>query len=107
MGHSQCGAVTATLEELQKPTGDLSPSLRSIVDRIRPSVEGLLTAGIHSRDALLDEAVRANVVASADKLRVGPPILENLIKNEGLHIVGAEYSLLTGLVEYFDGVPLD
>jgi carbonic anhydrase len=37
LGHSQCGAVLATLEELQRPRESQSRNLRSIVDRIRPS----------------------------------------------------------------------
>jgi carbonic anhydrase len=106
LGHSQCGAVLATLEELGRPGGAHSPNLRSIVDRIRPSVEALLAAGL-GRDpaALVEHAVRANVRASADHLRHGSQILERLIQEEGLLVVGAEYSLETGVVEFFDGAP--
>src|SRR5580698_5521158 len=42
LGHSRCGAILATLEELRRPTENQSRNLRSIVDRVRPSVEGLL-----------------------------------------------------------------
>ena len=55
--------------------------------------------------ALMDRAVRANVAASANQLRYGSKILESLIHNDGLVVVGAEYSLETGIVEFFDGVP--
>ena len=106
LGHSQCGAVLATLEELQQPTGDQSRNLRSIVDRVRPSVEALLATDIrHDPAALVREAVRANIRASADQLRHGSEILERAIENEGLLVVGAEYSLETGVVDFFDGVP--
>src|SRR6202165_6320671 len=37
LGHSRCGAVLATLEELTRPRENQSRNLRSIVDRIRPS----------------------------------------------------------------------
>jgi carbonic anhydrase len=105
LGHSQCGAVLATLEELQRPGESQSRSLRSIVDRIRPSVEGLLaTASGMDRDALVHEAVRANVRASANQLRHGSEVLERLIASDGLLVVGAEYSLESGLVDVFDGV---
>jgi carbonic anhydrase len=105
LGHSQCGAVQATLEELRRP-GDLqSRNLRSIVDRIRPSVEGLLAAGwAGDLEALAREAVRANVRVSANQLRHGSFILERLIQSEGLVVVGAEYSLESGIVDFFDGV---
>jgi carbonic anhydrase len=106
LGHSGCGAVLATLEELQRPSGDRSQNLTSIVDRIRPSVEALLAAGgERDRDGLVHQAVRANIRVSAKHLRQGSDVLEALIEREGLVVVGAEYSLETGLVDFFDGVP--
>ena len=103
LGHSRCGAILATLEELQQPTQNQSKNLRSIVDRVRPSVEELLKSDLkHDLDALIDNAVRANVGVSVDHLRHGSEILEQLIQNEGLVIVGAEYSLETGEVDFFD-----
>jgi carbonic anhydrase len=106
LGHSQCGAILATLEELQQPTGNQSRNLRSIVDRVRPSVESLLETDLrHDPEALVRQAVRANIRASADHLRHGSEVLEQLIQNDGLLVVGAEYSLETGVVEFFDGLP--
>jgi carbonic anhydrase len=106
LGHSQCGAVLATLEDLQRPTGDQSRNLRSIVDRIRPSVEALLATELaHDSDALVRQAVRANIHASAQHLRHGSEVLEQLIQSDSLLVVGAEYSLETGAVDFFDGVP--
>jgi carbonic anhydrase len=106
LGHSHCGAVLATLEELRRPTERQSPNLRSIVDRVRPSVAGLLATELrHDPDALLEAAVRANVRHSVDHLRHGTEILEQLIPSDGLLVVGAEYSLETGLVDFFDGMP--
>jgi carbonic anhydrase len=107
LGHTHCGAVRATLEELQRPTESQSRNIQSIVDRIRPSVEGYL--GTALRDdwgALMAQAVRANVRVSANQLRHGSEVLERLIEHEGLLVVGAEYSLETGCVEFFDGVRL-
>ncbi|MEO5863383.1 MAG: carbonic anhydrase [Burkholderiales bacterium] len=106
LGHSQCGAIIATLEELGRPSKDQSRNLRSIVNRIRPSVEALLATELaHHADALLPLAVRANIRASASHLRHGSEILEQLIEDDGLLVVGAEYSLETGVVDFFDGVP--
>jgi carbonic anhydrase len=105
LGHTQCGAVQATLEELQQPSENQSPNLRSIVDRIRPSVAELLTTELrYDQKALSQHAVRANIRASANQLRHGSAILEQLIQENGLLVVGAEYSLETGAVEFFDGV---
>jgi len=106
LGHSRCGAVRATLEELERPSGAGSPGLRFIVDRIRPVVQGLLAARpALDPEELARRAVRANVIASADHLRHGSEILERLIRDEGLLVVGAEYALETGEVDFFDGVP--
>ena len=105
LGHSRCGAVQATIEELQQPAIHQSRNLRSIVDRVRPAVEPLLQTELrHDADALLHHAVRANVRASASHLRHGSEILEQLIRDTGLLVVGAEYSLETGAVEIFDGM---
>jgi carbonic anhydrase len=104
LGHSQCGAVLATLEEIGRPREARSRNLQSIVDRIRPSVESLIEAGLgRDRETLVREAVRANVRASADHLRHGSEVLERLIAENGLVVVGAEYSLETGIVDFFDG----
>lgn len=106
LGHSRCGAVLATLEELQRPAGSQSSNLRSIVDRVRPSVQALLNTELrHDPDALVRHAVRANVRVSANHLRHGSAVLEQLIQTDGLLVVGAEYSLETGVVDFFDGVP--
>ena len=105
LGHSRCGAVLATLEELMRPTESQSRNLRSIVDRIRPSVEVLLATELrHDHDALVRQAVRSNVRVSANHLRHGSDVLEQLIQRERLLVVGAEYFLDTGVVDFFDGV---
>jgi len=106
LGHSRCGAILATLEELRRPTENQSRNLRSIVDRIRPAVQGLLErVPPHDPQTLEQQAVRANIRMSATHLRHGSEVLEQLIANDGLRVVGAEYSLETGVVDFFDGVP--
>ena len=105
LGHSQCGAITATLEELLGKSSNSSRNLRSIVDRVRPSVETLLTGRKDlDMDVVVHEAVRANVRASANHLRHGSELLEQLIREDGLLVVGADYSLESGRVSFFDGV---
>ncbi len=105
LGHSKCGAIEATIQQLQRPKENQSRNLRSIVDLVRPSVENLLATDLkNDRAALVTEAVRANIRASAAHLRHGSEIIETLIQNDGLMIVGAEYSLETGEVDFFDGI---
>ena len=105
LGHSRCGAILATLEELARPSKEQSRGLRSIVERVRPAIEPILLSQITPTDeALIRRAVRANVTASVGHLRHGSEILERLIQTDGLVIVGAEYCLETGVVEFFDGI---
>ena len=102
MGHTQCGAITATVDELLGRTNTESKNLRSIVDRVRPSVETVLAGRKDlDLDALVSEAVRANVRASVNHLRHGSDLLEELGRTAGLVVVGAEYSLDTGVVTFF------
>jgi len=106
MGHSQCGAVVATMDELLGHSTSQSRNLRSIVDRVRPALEVLLAERQGEEpEAILRAAVRANVRAAVDHLRHGSELLEQLIRNDGLLVVGAEYSLETGIVTFFEGAP--
>lgn len=103
LGHSQCGAIQATLEELHRPADSRSRNLRSIVDRVRPSVEALMDLEITlDHDELISRAVRANILASVSQLRHGSEILEELVDKKGLLIIGAEYSLESGVVEFLE-----
>jgi carbonic anhydrase len=93
MGHSSCGAIAATLEEMRRPSANQSPNLKDIVDRIRPAVTGI--GDEH-------EAMRANILASVRQLRHGSAIIEGLVASSGLLIVGAWYELETGLVRFLE-----
>ena len=103
LGHTGCGAIQATLEEMQRPTPFASPNLGSIVDRVRHALQGLAFAD-YSRDpeGLARRAVQTNVQVSAASLRSGSELLDRLTRSGGLRIVGAEYALETGVVTFFD-----
>lgn len=106
LGHSRCGAVNAAIEELEHPSETRSPNLDFIVGSIMPCVSPLLAGGYEGdREGLVRAAVRANIRASAHHLRTGSEILERLIREDGLLVVGAHYSLDTGEVDFFDGIP--
>lgn len=103
LGHTQCGAIQATLDEIQQPSEHQSRNLQSIVDRVRPSIDVLMGTELrHDLGALKRHAVRANVRVSVNHLRHGSQILERLIQKGGLLVVGAEYSVETGVVDFFD-----
>jgi len=106
LGHSRCGAIQATLDELRRPTENQSPNLRFIVECIRPSVEDLLATDTDcSGELLAQRAMRANVRAAVNSLQHGSEILEQLIQSERISIVGAEYCIESGVVDFFDGLP--
>jgi carbonic anhydrase len=106
LGHTGCGAIKATVDELEGQASPESENLRFIVGAVRPAVEPLMTTPLaRDHDALMKEAGRANVRATVHHLRHGSPLLEKLISEKGLVVVGAEYDLATGRVEFFDGVP--
>jgi carbonic anhydrase len=106
LGHSQCGAIQATLEELDRPAESRTEMFRAIVDRVRPAVESVIAhrgAGADPRSIAL-EAVRANVRRSVSLLTHGSDLIERMVQSDGLRVVGSEYSLDTGVVDFFDGV---
>ena len=103
MGHTCCGAIDATIDALIAPDAVISPGLSSIIDRVRPAVATLMeTSLVADREALAHASIRANVRASVDHLRHGSPLLERLCRTDGLRVVGAEYSLDSGLVDLFE-----
>ena len=106
MGHSHCGAIAATIEAMEpQEGGPKSRNLLSITDRIAPVVAPLMHTDLaKNRAALHRAATRANVSAAAEHLRHGSRLLEELRLNQGLVVVGAEYDLETGVVDFFDGV---
>ena len=105
LGHSMCGAVMATLEEIKRPSDQTSSNVLSIVSRIRPSVELLLETDLHDDpEHLLKTAIRSNILASTNSLRHGSQMLEQLILEDRLAIVAAEYSLETGVVEFITDI---
>jgi len=106
MGHSRCGAIKATLDFIQHRVDAPSENIHDIVDRCRPAVESVVHAAGPDveRERLVHEAVRANVRQSCAHLRHGSRLLERLILEEGLLVVGADYSLDTGEVDFFDGL---
>lgn len=104
LGHTNCGAVIATLNELAKRESHRSPNLRAIVDRVRPALEPVIAHHEMSEgDEVLRDSVRANIRSSVERLSHGSRILERLVDDGELVVIGAEYSVETGAVEFFDG----
>ena len=103
MGHTRCGAIAATVKAIETGLGPESKNVRSITDRIAPHIQGLVRPG--DPEGIIREAVRANVRASADHLRHGSRLIEELVVAGRVAVVSAEYELETGAVHFLDGVP--
>ena len=101
MGHSQCGAVAATVHALEHGGNPESRNLSSIVDRIKPHIEHLFD-GPASRDDRIKAAVRVNAVASARELSRSSPILQELVEIGRVVIAPAVLDLATGVVEFLE-----
>ena len=101
LGHTGCGAISATIGSLLGDPGEISPNLAAIVDRISPAVQPIISDG-DDRDDILNKAIRANINYSAQQLESGSEILRDLVKQKKLTIVGAEYSIESGRVEFLD-----
>lgn len=107
MGHTQCGAIDAAIEAISTAQHTQSSNIRSIVNRVRPAIEGLVSSGLSSEpQRLRREAMRANVRASANHLRNGSEVIERLILEGGLLVVGCDLDLNSGEVDFFDGAPV-
>ena len=102
LGHSQCGAVSATLDDLTPDRPEAPQTLNSIISRIRPVVVPLVELGSVNqlpREAIMRAAVRANIRASVDAIQRGTALLEKMVTSGEMLVVGAEYDLATGQVE--------
>jgi carbonic anhydrase len=101
LGHTMCGAVKAAIDELERPSEETSTGVLSIVNRIRPAVEPLFETELRNDpNKLLESSIRANILAATNHLMHGSQMLENLVHQGRLEIVGAEYSLETGYVSF-------
>ena len=105
MGHTGCGAIEAALEAVERKEAPPSRNLLSIVDRVRQSIEPLVSTDIGNDPAKLRlEAMRANVRASVNHLRQSADVIGRLVEHEGLLVVGAELDLATGEVGFHEQV---
>lgn len=117
MGHTQCGAIQATYDVVEGKKTIPMDHIHDIVERIQPHILRLVSSKknrhskskksqksqkFRTREEVLHEAVRANVLASADHLRHGSRFLEDMVSHKELMIVGAEYDIETGVVDFFD-----
>jgi carbonic anhydrase len=105
LGHTRCGAVAATVDAIRTSNGPASKNIRSITDRICPHIEHAVRATASTDGEFMRGLMRDNVRASADHLRHGSRILEDLVLADRLAVVTADYELETGRVQFFGDLP--
>jgi len=98
LGHSKCGAVTATVDALR--SGDRTPPGRigAVVTPIVPAVRTVQAQGV-TGDAVVNAAAREVVRRGVASL-AGSPVLGQRLASGRLKIAGAFYDLDTGRVEF-------
>lgn len=102
LGHSHCGAINATVEALMGDPDDLSPNIASIVDRVTPAVLPIVKRQkFTDHDDLVHQAMRANVEQSVNGLKMRSRILRRMVERDEIKIIGAEYSIETGVVDFY------
>ncbi len=100
LGHSGCGAVNATINHVLGQDPPETDGLRSIVERIEPSIVPLAEV-VKDRTELLERGIVANVRSSVSRLEHGSALIERLIATTDLAVVGAVYDIPTGRVRFF------
>ena len=101
LGHAQCGAVIATLEDLENQTGAGTVHLEGVVSQIQPAVQAVLDRQQGAdREEIIAGAVRENVRHAMADMQRDSTVIADAVSDDAM-IVGAEYSLHTGIVEFF------
>jgi carbonic anhydrase len=94
LGHSSCGAISATVTALQK--GNTFPGhIADLVRAMKPGIEPVLT---QPGGDLVQRAAIANVRYNVDRLEKAGPILTEMLDKKELRVVGAVYDLSTGKI---------
>ena len=98
LGHSQCGAIKATVEVVEGKAKATGTDIDALVHALTPAVHEAHEAGAGEED-LVSVAVDCNVELIVEQLK-GAPVLGNASLTRKVKIVGATYSLATGEVDW-------
>ncbi|MDP6386110.1 MAG: carbonic anhydrase [Planctomycetota bacterium] len=101
MGHTDCGAVSAAIAELSEPTSEPPRNIKGLMDRMIPAIKSVRPSQDED-GAWMRQAVRANVAASLRGLLQNSAPIKEAVGAQTLTVVGAEYNLSTGAVEFLD-----
>lgn len=102
LGHTQCGAITATLSSLNDGFDGLSPNLEAIVKHIQVAIEPMLKTRPCDDNELIESARRKNIEQSVSDLHENSLVIRGLVASGQVTIVGAEYELESGKVHFFE-----
>jgi carbonic anhydrase len=107
MGHTQCGAVNAVIDEVEGHGHALERNIPPLVAPIVPAVKRAQAAnpGKKGKD-LGPAAVRQNVWQSIGAVFTQSPAVRNLVKENKVKVVGAVYHMENGQVEFMPDEPV-
>lgn len=95
LGHSNCGAVKATIDVLKKNIA-LPGHLPILIDAIRPAID--LAEKAQASDPLA-EAIAQNVRYNVRRLEQAGPIISDYVARGQVKVVGGFYKIANGEVE--------
>lgn len=101
MGHTQCGAITSTIDHIENSHAISSENIHDIVSRIKPHIFPITQLGL-SPEEMQARAVEANVRASVSQLSHSSRLVEGLMSQGKLQILGAVLDLATGRVAFLE-----
>lgn len=102
MGHTQCGAVTATLNNILNSHEISSDNIHDIVSRIKPHVYQIAQISELTFEEKLMASVKANILASVSQLASSSTLIEQLVLTKKIKILGAIFELSTGCVHFLE-----
>lgn len=101
LGHTLCGAVSATIDHALHPENPLpSPHLEELVGRIRPAIEVTHRSQSDSDQDFLVAATVENVKRSRRLILEQSQITRNLVSDGKLSVEGAILDIATGVVTF-------
>jgi len=98
LGHEACGAVTTAIEAVEQDH-DLPVGLSAIVESIRPAFELVRSSG--DTGDIVTRTVREHTRLTVHAI-TRAPLIDRLVQDGSVKIVGAYYSFDTGAVSILD-----
>jgi len=92
LGHDECGAIRATIDDVQGNMNASGAFIHKLVDQIRPTVLEANAQGKHD----IDEVTELHVQDTINEMLTSSKLIADAVKAGKLAVVGANYKLTLG-----------